>query len=286
MVKSTNEILSEILRIITSGLPLPDIKVQLEDIANLQNLSNDLQKQISHYTNIISDNSDREVDLLRTFIQMFSSYNTDLHSFFQDWLCNNMYVKETLTDIKTNQIISTDYQARLNHQTLAIKEDTDTIAHLMQTQKQQMDIMSDLMHQEISNTNNISILADISSQTLYSIERLVNKVESIDDNMESIKDTVKNINDKMPEPGPLPPRPVPPGPTPPVPPIPPVPPVPPVPPKPEILFYCQHCNRMVTNCPQTGRKYCTYYETKAFPVYDPKKIIRERDFNKWLNDKN
>lgn len=46
-----------------------------------------------------------------------------------------MYVKETLTDIKTNQIISTDYQARLNHQTLAIKEDTDTIAHLMQTQK-------------------------------------------------------------------------------------------------------------------------------------------------------
>ena len=93
MVKSTNEILSEILNIITSGLPLPEIKVQLEDIINNQNLSKNLQEQILQY------------------------------------------VKETLTDIKTNQIISTDYQARLNHQTLAIKEDTDTIAHLMQTQK-------------------------------------------------------------------------------------------------------------------------------------------------------
>lgn len=34
-IKSTNEILSEILNIITSGLPLPEIKAQLEDIANL-----------------------------------------------------------------------------------------------------------------------------------------------------------------------------------------------------------------------------------------------------------
>lgn len=194
-----------------------------------------------------------------------------------------MYVKETLGDIKTNQSINNDYQSRLNHQTLAIKEDTGTIAHLMETQLQYGELMSMMMQQEVRNTQHIEILTDISGQTLYSIERLVNKVESIDDNMESIKDTVKNINGKIPEPGP--------GPIPPKPPVPPVPPkpkppVPPVPQKPEVLFYCQHCNRMVLQCPKTKRKYCTYYETKTFPVYDPKNIIRARDFNKWLNDKN
>lgn len=114
-IKSTNEILSEILNIITSGLPLPSIKVQLADIINNQNLSNNLQGQIVQYINIISDNSDREVDLLRTFIQIFSIYNTDMHSFYQDWLCNNMYVKETLGDIKTNQEITNDYESRINH---------------------------------------------------------------------------------------------------------------------------------------------------------------------------
>lgn len=145
--------------------------------------------------------------------------------------------------------------------------------------------MSVMMQQELRNTQHIEILTDISGQTLYSIERLVNKVESIDDNMESIKDTVKNINGKIPEPGPVP--------IPPKPPVPPVPPKPspkPVPPKPspksnpEVLFYCQHCNSMVTNCPQTGRKMCTYYETKTFPVYDPKNIIKEREFDKWLKN--
>ena len=134
------------------------------------------------------------------------------------------------------------------------------------------------MKQELSNTQHIEILADISGQTLYSIDRLVQSVEKINDN-------VSKINSKIPGPGPGPTPPIPP--TPPVPPVPPKPkpPVPPVPPKPELLFYCQHCNRMVTKCPQTGRKCCTYYETKRFPVYDPEKIIRERDFNKWLNEK-
>ena len=135
--------------------------------------------------------------------------------------------------------------------------------------------MSVMMKQELSNTHNIEILADISGQTLYSINSLVNSVSKINDN-------VSKINSKMPEPGPLPPGPVPPGPGPTPPPVPPV---PPVPPKPEFLFYCQHCNQMVSRCPQTGRKCCTYYETKRFPVYDAKKIISERDFNKWLNEK-
>lgn len=58
-----------------------------------------------------------------------------MHSFYQDWLANQVYVKETLTDVKTNQEITNDYQARLNHQTLAIKEDTATMTHLIQTQK-------------------------------------------------------------------------------------------------------------------------------------------------------
>lgn len=138
--------------------------------------------------------------------------------------------------------------------------------------------MSVMMKQELSNTHNIEILADISGQTLYSIDRLVQSVEKINDN-------VSKINSKIPEPGPLPPGPVPPGPGP-TPPIPPIPPKPkPVPPKPEVLFYCQHCNRMVLQCPKTKRKYCSY-GTKAFPVYDPEKIIREREFNDWLNDKN
>lgn len=131
-IKSTNEILSEILSIITSGLPLPDIKVQLEDIINNQTISKELQEQILQYINKISENSDTEVDLLRTFIQLFSSYRLDIHSFFQDWVANQVYVKETLTNIATNQEIANDYQTRLNHQTLAIKEDTDTIAHLME----------------------------------------------------------------------------------------------------------------------------------------------------------
>lgn len=151
-----------------------------------------------------------------------------------------------------------------------------------------------MMEQEVRNTQHISILADLSEKTLYDINCLVNSVEKIKDNVSKINDTVKNINGKMPEPGPLPPGPVPPGPgpTPPKPPVPPVPPkpkpkppVPPVPPKPEFLFYCQHCNRMVLQCPQTGLKCCSY-GTKAFPVFDPVKIIREREFNKWLNDKN
>lgn len=82
MVKSTNEILSEILWVITSGLPMPAIKEELEYIMHNQTISKELQEQILQYINIISDNSDREVDLLRTYIQMFSSYNTDLHSFY------------------------------------------------------------------------------------------------------------------------------------------------------------------------------------------------------------
>lgn len=135
-IKSTNEILSEILNIITSGLPLPAIKEELEDIMQNQTVSLELQGQILQYINKISENSDTEVDLLRTFIQNFSSYNTDIHSFYQDWLCNNMYVKETLGDIKTNQSINNDYQSRLNHQTLSIKDDTDTIARVMKTQLQ------------------------------------------------------------------------------------------------------------------------------------------------------
>lgn len=135
-IKSTNEILSEILNIITSGLPLPDINVQLQDIIEHQNVSKELQEQIVRYISIISDNSDTEVDLLRTFIQIFSSYNTDIHSFFQDWLANQVYVKETLTDIKTNQIINNEYQARLNYITLDIKDDTSTMSHLMETQLQ------------------------------------------------------------------------------------------------------------------------------------------------------
>lgn len=136
MVKSTNEILSEILSIITSGLPLPDIKVQLEDIINNQTVDKVLQEQISRYTHIISDNSDRDVDLLRTFIQLFSSYRLDIHSFFQDWLTNQVYVKETLSNIDTNQEITNDYQARLNHLTQDIKDDTENMSHLIQTQKQ------------------------------------------------------------------------------------------------------------------------------------------------------
>lgn len=110
------------------------------------------------------------------------------------------------------------------------------MAHLMETQKQQMDFMSVMMRQELSNTNNISLLADISSQTLYSINSLVN-------NIQSIKGTVEKINGKIPGPGP--------GLTPPIPPVPPKPkpPVPPIPPKPEFLFYCQHCNCMVDRCP-------------------------------------
>lgn len=101
-IKSTNEILSDILNIITSGLPLPDIKVQLQDIIEHQNVSKELQEQIVRYISIISDNSDTEVDLLRSFIQIFSSYSLDIHSFYQDWLANQVYVKETLSDIKTN----------------------------------------------------------------------------------------------------------------------------------------------------------------------------------------
>lgn len=136
MVKSTNEILSEILSIITSGLPMPDIKMQLQDIIEHQNVSKELQEQILQYIELISDNSDTAVDLLRTFIQIFSSYNLDMHSFYQDWLANQVYVKETLGDIKTNQSITNDYQSRLNHITLDIKDDTSTMAHLMETQKQ------------------------------------------------------------------------------------------------------------------------------------------------------
>lgn len=135
-IKSTNEILSEILNIITSGLPLPDIKVQLQDIIEHQNVSKDLQEQIVRYISIISANSDIEIDLLRSFIQIFTAYRLDIHSFFQDWLANQVYVKETLTDIKTNQIINNEYQARLNHITLDIKDDTSTMSHLMETQKQ------------------------------------------------------------------------------------------------------------------------------------------------------
>lgn len=41
-IKNTNEILAEILSIITSGLPLPDIKMQLEDIMQNQTVSNAL----------------------------------------------------------------------------------------------------------------------------------------------------------------------------------------------------------------------------------------------------
>lgn len=102
-----------------------------------------------------------------------------------------------------------------------------------------MDLMSVMMRQELSNTNNITILTDLTGQTLYSINSLVN-------NIQSIKGTVEKINGKIPGPGP--------GPTPPIPPIPPVPPkpkppVPPTLPKPEFLFYCQHCNCMVDRCP-------------------------------------
>lgn len=130
-----------------------------------------------------------------------------------------------------------------------------------------------MMKQELSNTHNIEILADISGQTLYSINCLVQSVEKINDN-------VSKINSKMPEPGPKPPvPPIPPKPKPPVPPVPPK-------PEPEYVFYCQHCNQWVLRCPQTNLKWCTYYETKKIPVSDPKKIIREREFNKWLNDKN
>lgn len=136
MVKSTNEILSEILSIITSGLPLPDIKEHLEDIMQNQTVSQELQEQILQYINKISEDSDAGVDLLRTFIQIFSSYRLDIHSFFQDWLANQVYVKETLTDIKTNQIINNEYQTRLNHITLDIKDDTSTMSHLMETQLQ------------------------------------------------------------------------------------------------------------------------------------------------------
>lgn len=289
MVKSTNEILSEILSIITSGLPLPDIKVQLEDIINNQNLSKNLQEQILQYINKISEDSDTGVDLLRTFIQLFSAYNIDMHSFYQDWLCNNIYVKETLSDIKTNQIINNEYASRLNHLTSDIKDDTAYMTNLMTTQNE---IMMLMMKQELSNTHNIEILADLSGQTLYSIDRLVNKVDSINDNIQKMSENVESINGKMPEPGPLPPGPVPPGPgpKPPVPPVPPVPPkpkppVPPVPPKPEFLFYCQHCNRMVLQCPKTKRKCCSCYETKNFPVYAAETIIKEREFNKWLNEK-
>lgn len=121
-IKSTNEILSEILNIITSGLPLPDIKVQLQDIIEHQTVSQELQEQILQYINIISDNSDSEVDLLRSFIQIFSTYTTDMHSFYQDWLTN-------ITDIKTNQNIT-------NHLTLAIKSDTETMNNLMESSKQ------------------------------------------------------------------------------------------------------------------------------------------------------
>lgn len=143
-----------------------------------------------------------------------------------------------------------------------------------------MDLMSVMMEQEVRNTQHIEILADISGQTLYSINSLVASVEKINDNVSKINDTVSKINGKMPEPGPLPPGP---GPTPPIPPVPPKP--KPVPPKPEVLFYCQHCNQMVSWCPKTKRKYCTQYATKVFPVYDPIKIIKEREFNKWLNEK-
>ena len=101
--------------------------------------------------------------------------------------------------------------------------------------------------------------------------------------MEKINDNVSKINGKMPEPGPGPTPPVPPVPPKPVPPKP-VPPLPPVPPKPEFLFYCQHCNRMVSRCPQTKQKYCVYYETKKLPVFDSIQIIKEREFNKWLNN--
>ena len=102
MVKSTNEILAEILSIITSGLPLPEIKMQLEAIMHNQTISQEQIQYIKQYINKISEDSDAEVDLLRTFIQMFSSYNLDMHSFHQDWLANQVYVKETLTDVKTN----------------------------------------------------------------------------------------------------------------------------------------------------------------------------------------
>lgn len=132
-IKSTNETLSEILSIITSGLPLPSIQIQLEYIMHNQVESKELQEQISQYINKISEDSDTSVDLLRTYIQIFSTYNTDLHSFYQDWLANQVYVKETLTDIKTNQIINNEYQARLNHITLAIKGDTENMNNLMET---------------------------------------------------------------------------------------------------------------------------------------------------------
>lgn len=136
MVKSTNEILSEILSLITGGLPLPEIKVQLEDIIQNQTVSQELQQQILQYINKISEDSDAEVDLLRTFIQMFSSYNLDMHSFYQDWLANQVYFKETLSNIDTNQEITNDYQARLNHLTLDIKDNTSTMSQLMETQQQ------------------------------------------------------------------------------------------------------------------------------------------------------
>lgn len=74
--------------------------------------------------------------MLRSFIQIFSSYRLDIHSFFQDWLANQVYVKETLTNIATNQEITNDYQARLNHLTLDIKDDTATMSQLMENQQQ------------------------------------------------------------------------------------------------------------------------------------------------------
>ena len=102
-----------------------------------------------------------------------------------------------------------------------------------------------MMKQELSNTHNIEILADISGQTLYSINSLVNSVSNI-------KDTVSKINSKMPEPGPGP-----------IPPIPPIPPVPPIPPKPKPVidgsikfFWCQCRGHYVRFCPKYDCYHC------------------------------
>lgn len=70
-MKQTEDILNDVLHIILSDRTPGQIKLELQNIICNKELEPDTKEQLMSYIRYIDDNNDADLDMLRTYIQVF-----------------------------------------------------------------------------------------------------------------------------------------------------------------------------------------------------------------------